>query len=362
MNICFMVPSMGAGGAERTVSYLTKEFIKRGDLVSIITVFDDSFYEVDKEVLCKCIDIRGSSKLPRLMNRIICGILRYRKVNQAINEIKPDIVFCILTDMAKYVINAKRYYCLITSERTNPSILPKKVISQKKKIYRKSDGIVFQTNRAKAFFCNDIGDKGIVIQNAVSIETSKVNRTTANKKFTAVGRLIDAKDYPTMIRAFYLFHQSYPDYILEIFGDGPNESDLKTLVEELELAQSVFLKGTVKGAIYSAIDSTAFLFSSKYEGMPNVLLEALALGVPCISTRCPNGPEEIIQDGVNGFLTDVGNPESFCECMKYVVENPERRELVAKNGKKINGTNSISNISDQYHDYFVSVMKNQNRK
>jgi len=357
MNICFMIPSLGAGGAERTVSYLTRCFADEGDRVSVITVFDERFYPLDERVSYHCINVPNKAKYFRTLGRIAAGVRRTRLVRRTLADLRPDVVFCVLTDMVKYLPLSSRRYCLITSERTNPAALPKKTVDRKRRIYRHSDGVVFQTQRAKAFFADVVGDKGAVIQNAVSVDPAKADRSDVKKKFVAVGRLIEAKDYPTMLRAFALFAKDHADYTLDVYGSGPLLPELTALVGQLHLDHAVSFKGTAPDAVYNAADATAFLLSSAFEGMPNVLLEALALGVPCISTDCPNGPGELIENGVNGLLTDVGDPAGLCSCMAYVAEHPKEAAALAENGKKIAETNSVAIISEKYRRYFLSILK-----
>ena len=224
--------------------------------------------------------------------------------------------------------------------------------------FRNSDGIVFQTERARQCFPSDIAEKGIVISNAVGNElVFQVNVPEKKRKaITAAGRLTKQKDYPTLLKAFDIFHTHHQDYILEIFGDGEDKEKLCKMPNDMGLQECVLFKGAVKDALFHIASSSCYVMSSIYEGMPNALMEALAIGVPCISTDCPFGPAELVCDGENGLLVPMKDEVALAEAMCKMIEDTVFAEKCAKNAKKILIDKSVEEISQKYLDYAVSCV------
>ena len=358
MKITFLVAHLLSGGAERTVVYLSNYFADSGHDVIVLSLTDDIFYQPGPGVNVRSLHL--NEKATGVKKRFQMAVKRYKMVGEFLKQNPTDVVFCMLPDMAKYVLYLKRKlgFRLITSERNNPeSVKNKNVLHYKKKIYKKSDGIVFQTQRAMDFYEKDIRQKGVVIHNAVGNPyVYEAPETTQRKpKISAMGRLTDQKDYKTLIRAFQPIAEKYPAYTLEIYGTGPDENKLKTLTKELGLESQVYFCGVCKDAILKVADSACYVMSSKYEGMPNALMEAMAVGLPCISTDCPNGPAELIENGENGLLVPVGDVSALTDAMFTMIERKTFAEKCGKNAKRILETHSIEKNAKAYMDFILKI-------
>jgi glycosyltransferase involved in cell wall biosynthesis len=134
----------------------------------------------------------------------------------------------------------------------------------------------------------------------------------------AAGRLTEQKDFPCLLRALTLVRQH--DVRAVILGDGEDREALQALVSELGLDDSVELTGHVNNPYPFMAAATVFVLSSRWEGLPTVLLEALALGVPIVSTDCPSGPREILEDGHLGRLVPVGDPAALADAIAESIE------------------------------------------
>lgn len=139
----------------------------------------------------------------------------------------------------------------------------------------------------------------------------------------AVGRLTPAKDFPTLIRAFAVVRKTRQARLM-ILGEGEERSRLERLVGKLGLDNDVALPGYVSNPYKFMSRAAVFVLSSRWEGLPTVLIEALALGTPVVSTNCPSGPVEILENGRWGRLVPVGNPEKLAEAILQVLQNPRR--------------------------------------
>jgi glycosyltransferase involved in cell wall biosynthesis len=266
----------------------------------------------------------------------------------------------MLPTNAKYVLNTvkSKKMKLITSERNNPSkVNNKRTKKIKNKVFLKSDGIIFQTQRAMDFYPEIIRKKGVVIHNAVGndlVYDAPIVKTRANK-ITAIGRLDRQKDYPCLLNAFKNVLEKHPDFILEIFGEGADKSKLEILTKDLNISNNVKFMGAHRDAILKAADSACYVMSSKFEGMPNALMEAMAIGLPCVSTDCPNGPKELITNGENGLLVPVGNEKALSDAILKMIEDKDFAEKCGNNARRILDTHSIEIKAKEYKTFIEKV-------
>ena len=178
----------------------------------------------------------------------------------------------------------------------------------------------------------------------------------ANKdnKIVSVGRLMPQKNHKLLLDAFDEVNKKYPDYKLEIYGDGPYKDELKDHIASLGLNNSVFLCGQHKDIFEKIKDASMYVLSSDYEGMPNSLIEAMCLGLPCISTKV-SGATDLIKDGENGLLIDIGNKKELTESMKLLIEKPELSRSLAKEATNICEELEVNRIVEQWKDVINSI-------
>ncbi|MBE6635610.1 MAG: glycosyltransferase family 4 protein [Ruminococcaceae bacterium] len=360
MKILFLVTHLLSGGAERTVSYLSSYMAKKGWDVTVLSITDDIFYELGEGVKLVKLGIPSSSR--NIADRALNVVRRYIYASKEVKKRSPDVVFCMLPDVAKYILGTceRNRIKLLTSERNNPQFVQSKnEINTKIKVFNQADGIVFQTERVTENFSEDIKRKGRVIHNAVGNEQvyTAVTPEIREKKFTAIGRLDQQKDYPTMFRAFAKVLEKHPEYSLEIFGGGSDLEKLTNMAKELGIADNVRFMGVSKNAITEAAKGSCFVMSSIFEGMPNALMEAMAVGLPCVSTDCPYGPAELIEDGVSGLLVPVGDSDALAEAMLKMIEDTAFAEECGRKAKAILDTHSIDAIAEQYCKFITEKVK-----
>lgn len=358
MKILFLVSHLNSGGAERTVSYLS-EYLSRNNIdVTVLSLSDDIFYNLGADVHLKLMHIKRSPQ--NAAERLYLIAKRFYLVKKHLKKNRYDAVFCMIPNTAKYLLRSHKTqgFKLITSERNNPAVeLQRGELKLKKKIFNQADGIVFQTERAKLFYDKSIQQKGIVIHNAIGNKfvynvPKVINR---EKKITAIGRLSEQKDYPTLFGAFSIVLKSHPDFRLEIFGDDSQKETYNALLNELGIKEKVFFMGIHNDAVLKAANSACYVMSSKFEGMPNALMEAMAAGLPCVSTDCPNGPSELIDNGTNGLLVPVGDAYALSNAMLKMIEDCEFAEMCGTNARKILETHSIDIKAKEYMNYILKI-------
>lgn len=360
MKICFIIQSLGTGGAERTVSYLANYGVNNGYEVDVV-IYDEQFYDLDEKVKIYKLNSAKPTKNPFIrMRNILSRKKQFRKYCQ---ENKPDVIFCMLMGPIIYTLNLKNKPKIIASERSNP----KWIKSKHKKIIRSIllnhvDGMVLQTNKAKNFYKKLKCDK-VVIPNAIGNLEALTTSANVGKenKICAVGRLCAEKDYPTMLKAMCIVIQKYPNLQLEIYGTGVLENELLALIKELGLEQNVTLMGRHKDVIKKISTAHCFVMTSISEGMPNALMEAMAIGLPCISTDYGNGVEDLITNNVDGIVVSQGNEQQVADAIIKYIEDKDFALKCGQEAQKIKITNSLDNIAKQYFDFCESVLTKNKR-
>lgn len=358
MKVCFLVSNLISGGVERTVCYVSKYFAYHDIDTTILSLSDEIFYDVDEKVKLISLHIkRGYDNKFQKYERVLRRLYGVRK---HIKKGKYDVVFCMAPEMTRYILplHNKGSFKLISSERNNPLFDNENDKKVKEKAFPKCDGIIFQTQRAMECFPKEVQAKGVIIPNAVGNDlayTVQRNKDT-KRKITAVGRLTKQKDYFTLLKAFIIIHKAFPYERLEIYGSGEDEKELKEFCKSEGLSDCVFFLGNKKEALKLIADSDCFVLSSIYEGMPNVLMEAMAIGLPCVSTDCPFGPRELIKDGVNGFLVPVGDADKLAQKIIYILNNTDEAEQMGERAKHILEEQNINTIASQYLKYVQTIV------
>ena len=202
-------------------------------------------------------------------------------------------------------------------------------------LYPLADGFVFQTKEAQEYFDKKIQKKSVIIPNPINEEfICEPYNGEREKKIVTVGRLEEQKNHKMLIKAFSKLPEGLSEYKLIIYGEGSLRPELEKQIKELNLLGRVFLPGQVddvKNRIYKA---GLFVLSSNYEGMPNALMEAMALGVPCASTDCPcGGPRFLIKNEYNGLLYNVNNELELKLAINKIIGDEELSKKISKNAR-----------------------------
>ena len=162
-----------------------------------------------------------------------------------------------------------------------------------------------------------------VIPNPVQLSPSRAS--LGSNRILAVGRLVYQKNFSSLIRAFALVAKRFPQWSLDIFGEGPERKSLSTLINALGLSEVVHLKGQSTRIQEIMLDYSTIAFSSRFEGFSLVLSEAMSCGLPVVSYACPCGPRDFVQDGVNGFLVPPGDEITLADRLCLLIEDENLR-------------------------------------
>lgn len=365
MKVCFFVGAMiEKGGSERVLSNLTKYFSDYCD-VELVTILNSKMaYEIDNRVRVYSLDSNKIDKYKKEMKilKIVKYIKRFRTFNKFLKESQPDIIVSFMPEASFFSMlshNNKKITKII-SVRNDPKREFKNTIYRimMKLTYNRADGFVFQTEDAKNYFEKKIQNKSKVIPNPINERFADINWNKENGKdlIVSVGRLEGQKNQQLLIEAFKNVLETVPQAKLKIYGEGSLREKLKEYIKELNISDKVEIPGRVDNVGQYIKDARCFVLSSNYEGMPNALMEAMALGMPVVSTDCPcGGPKYLIKNNENGVLVEVGNVKQMAQEIEKILLDDEFARKIGKNAKKIVDRLNPNKINKEWYNFINKV-------
>lgn len=353
-KIVLVISSLSSGGAERVMVTLANNFASRGYNVSLITYRDESFdwYEVDNEV--KRI-VTGYFDHESIVSFAINYFKKTLQIRKLFINLNPDIIISFLTEvnvvtlLASLGLNKK----IIISERVDPT-MHHDIFSVWKRLrrltYHRANKLVVQTESIARYYSQWSGVKTVVIPNPVSLTqlTGSVHQKIKKPFIVGMGRLSAQKGFDLLITSFAKVADRYPKWNLVIVGEGEKRGELEKLVNGLKLKGRVFLIGRVKDSVSILKQANIFVLSSRYEGFPNALLEAMASGLPAISFNCPSGPAEIIRHNRDGILVPSQDTQKLACAIGKLVENKTLRQNLGKNAREVTTRFSVDKIISKW--------------
>lgn len=342
-EIAFVVTSMGCGGAERVVSILANYYASINWKVHIFMLWHNTInYQLDEKIQIHDFSSNTGSTYLRIPKLIV-------RLRKTLKQIAPKTVIsfvaynCVLTGIAVKGLGIRH----VSSERIDPSAVNRHPLLRAAvaRAYEKSSLTVLQTKRAFNYFSEKIQKNSVIIYNPVTATCeAKENRS---KSFVTAGRLEPEKNHTMLIRAFARFSKTHPEYTLVIYGEGRLKNELQDLVDKLGMTDKISLPGNVSDIQERESTAGAFVLSSNREGMSNALMEAMSIGLPCISTAC-SGSDELITDGQNGLLIPLDDEEAMAQAMAYLAENCDNAKKMGEAAKDFSQCFSTENVIKQW--------------
>ncbi|MBU3839104.1 MAG: glycosyltransferase [Candidatus Phocaeicola faecigallinarum] len=344
----------GAGGAERQIVMLSNELADRGhDVHLIVLVNHTSPYVISDKV--KVIDLTSyeSEKGNKIVNR-------FYAFKRALKQICPKVTICYNVQPIYYctLISSSIKGRVIYSERGDP--YDDEYIGLLGKIrnfsFKYTDGFVFQSEGAQEYFNKKIQKRSIVIHNSVALPKTYEIPQERDRRIVSVGRMHPQKNIPLLIDAFAIVHKTLPSYKLDIYGEGEMRDEYQKKIDNMGLQDYITLNKSRKDIFDCIRTASLFVLSSDFEGMPNALMEAMALGLPCVATDCrPGGVRSLITDGENGFIVPRMNVGALAEKMIYVLSNKEIANHIAINARNILNTHSNKSVFDKWENFLYKI-------
>jgi len=369
VKIVFSTVILGTGGAERFTTTLANRFSENGnDVIIICSYIDKNFhYYVDKNV--KIYEILPKEDYKKGFFHFITLIKRVRKVREILKNERPDILFTIYfnNSIQDLISSFKLSVSTIVGERDafflNENIIKKMI---RKVLYRLFDGFVYQTEYSKQVLdkYNTKAKPSIILKNPLFINDYKDDVETCSKnEIVCAGRLDKNKNFSGIIKAFASVADKYNDYRLIIYGEGPERENLVNEIEILNLKKRVILPGITTDIVDSFSGARCFVLFSFMEGYPNVLLEAMAIGIPVIASNCPIGAsEELIENGISGFIVEVDDIKDLSDKIAFILGNKSKAKEMAKKSRKVREANNLNQVSKEFFNFMEWLLVKNNGK
>ena len=322
-KILFIIPALSNGGAEKVVSKIASELVKKNYKVSIIVFYDcENKYEIDENI-----EVLNLSNGFKNDYEKISKVKRLLKIRRLIKDNNPNVIIpflhyiCIYTFIS--LLFSKYRKKIIFTVRNNPKFSNKKIIKFKNLLQKFIRKIIVQNKGQRLLLSNREQKRSFIIPNPIDERYLEYKKEFSNipKHIISIGRLTDQKDYPLTINAFSNVLKKYPNLIYHIYGKGEDKDKIEGLIKELKLEGKVILEGftTDINKVYENAD--IYLMTSKFEGMPNALAESLAVGIPSISTDCEFGPSDLIDNEDMGILVKEHSIEAVENALLNMIEN-----------------------------------------
>ena len=348
----FVNSSLDSGGSERVMTLIANYFSEQDKEVHMVLLRDNKtrVYNLNSKIICKQFSYKKRRKLSILVSR-------FKQLRKYIRDNEIDYVISFMWDINLFTLIA----CLglhkkvIVSERADPRRGKKSLVRSfgQNFLYLLSYKIVFQTNEVLNMFPKWIRKKGVIIHNPINENIPDYYNGERKKIIVAAGRLVEQKNFQLLINGFKDFHNIHPEYSLAIYGDGHLKKELLSLVNEYGLLNVVTLPGYVDNLNEIMKDKCMYVSTSNFEGISNVMIEALAMGVPSICTDCPvGGAALMIENNKNGLLIPVNDKELLVNSMCKIVEDKDFAKNISLEALKVRDKYSISNIGEQWISLF----------
>lgn len=360
-HIAMFISSLNKGGSERVLVNLAEYFYSRGYRVTIVTQYQtENEYEIREGIRRVYSEITeeeiGSGRIGNFVKR-------FRKLRNIWKTEKPDLILSFIGKNNMMAILTSRFLSIPTviSVRGEPKeeYYSRFLRMAAKLLFPLADGIVLQTTASKEFFSKAVQRKSVILPNSLNPAfIREVYDGERDKQIVAVGRVDANKNHCMIIEAFASLAEQYPDYELVIYGEGELRQSLLEQVETMGLKERVHLPGSISNVAEAIYKASVFVLSSNSEGMPNTLIEAMALGIPSISTDCPcGGPQDLIESGENGILTEIDNVKMLEENLQKIISDQEFATKLSKNASKIQEKLNPDLINGKWEEYFVKIMR-----
>ena len=345
-HVIFVTSALHGGGAERVIATLANHLVRSGDHVTVLMVAGtESVYRLEPGVDMISVGQPSHGNPVTQIKRVFSMRKFFRKHRDSV-MISFGTSINLFTIMASLGLQNK----VIVSERNDPNQCSYRILRDF--IYSFGRNFVFQTEDAKACFPEKIQRKSVVIPNPIRNDLPEIYDGIREKKIAAVGRLEPQKNHKLLLEAFAGFHRKFPEYELHIFGKGGLEQELRQQAVDLGIGDKVVFEGFCSNVLERIRTWSMYVLSSDYEGISNSLMEAMALGLPCISTDCPIGGSAMcIENGKNGLLVPLRDKEALRRAMETLAENGKAAEELGREAVKVRSIFAEDRIIAMWSEY-----------
>lgn len=283
------------------------------------------------------------------------------QLRRRVKETNPDLVISFQTNQNVFSVLATRGRSIpvIVSERGDPYQYNNLVAKVKTAVINRAEGGVFQTKRAMEYYGKKLQERSTVIYNPCTVPYVPAPEWEKRRNEIAfVARFdIQQKRQDLMVQAFAIVAKEIPDIRLVFYGEGKEMEDIRSMAKSLGVLERIDFKGLVRDIPNAIRDARMFVMTSDYEGLPNALIEAMAVGLPCVSTDCsPGGAAELIESGKNGIIVPCGDVNAIADGICEILLNAQKAQKMGNNAQKIVRVLNDERIYMMWADYIESII------
>ena len=366
MKVCFFIWGLRAAGAERVLTLLANAWAGKGWQIAVLTMERPDqrpFYPLAPSVDIRALDLMRDSTGP--ISGLMNNLRRVRAIRRAVAEQAPDVVVSFIDGGNILCVLATRGLGIpvVISERTDPSRRSLGPVWGRLRdlTYPMASVAVFQSRAVLDWFPPRVRAKGRVIPNPVPPPPLPPGGPPADgrerRRVLALGRLHPVKGFDILLRAFQTALAEVPGWTLDIWGDGPERESLGRLAGELGLGDAVRFRGLTDEPFQVLRGADLYVLSSRAEGFPNALVEAMACGLPVISTDFGGAARDIVQDGVNGLLVPPEDPGALAAALVRLMRDGEARRRLGATATEVVQRYSTDRVVAMWEEAVAAARK-----
>lgn len=365
MKILIYPASLTAGGAEKVASLMANYWAHKHHVVLLTdTPIEEDFFVLDPRI--ERISTNFSTEGKKLVKKIFSHIIGLMQLRKIIKETHPDVIISHMdiSNVRILLSSIGLKIPVIIEDHNNPNMAAK--LSQPWKLLqpftykRLANIIVLLTKDLIQYYPDALLPKIKIIPNPLNIPADVPTPSELileKPTFIALGSLTKQKGFDYLLKAFAQLSLIKPEWKLTILGEGELRTELTELATQLGITNKVSLPGRIKNPYPVLKSADIYVMSSRFEGFPVALCEAMGVGLPCISFNCPTGPADIIENNVNGILVEYLNIEHLTQSMLDLTNNPDICKRLSAEAIKINQTLNLSVIMSQWETIIQSECK-----
>lgn len=357
-EIVFFINNMNHGGAAKMLNFVADISHSIFDRVIIVSSYKP-ILEENKRAGIRYINLDIKTN-----GQPMWRIPAIRKIRETVKALDAQYVCGWASEMA-FMVRAATLglnYTIISAERNDPYMLPYYWRILERWTYKHSDYAFFQLEKAKAYYGKGAAKKNFVIPNPYipTITVAAMPIEKRKKTIIGAGRFQAQKGFDVLIKAFAAVYVKHPEYKLLIYGEGPLENRYKQLAKEMGILDVLEIPGYVKNFTQAVANEGIYVLSSRFEGIPNSLIEAMSTGIPTVSTDCsPGGPDFLTNHGERGLLVKVEDVDGLADSILYLIEHPIEANALGEKGKEVIEMLKEDVIRQKWVNAFVEIKEVQ---